>query len=86
MAAVFIIIMCACIIAVVCIDAINECFNSIIGFFFGIAFICAMAFLYDELNPTPKAIDVYKCKTTLGITYRDSVAVDSVVVWKEEIK
>ena len=31
-------------------------------------------------NPT--ALDVYRGKTTLEITYRDSVAVDSVVVYK----
>ena len=30
----------------------------------------------------PEAIDVYRGKTTLEITYRDSVAVDSVVVYK----
>ena len=30
----------------------------------------------------PNAIDVYRGKTTLEITYRDSVAVDSVVVYK----
>lgn len=28
------------------------------------------------------ALDVYRGKTTLEITYRDSVAVDSVVVYK----
>lgn len=32
----------------------------------------------------PQAIDVYQGKTTLETTYRDGVAVDSVVVWKEE--
>lgn len=34
----------------------------------------------------PQAIDVYRGKTTLEKTYRDSVAVDSVVIWKEESK
>ena len=29
-----------------------------------------------------KPIDVYRGNTTLEITYRDSVAIDSVVVWK----
>lgn len=37
-----------------------------------------------EEEPPIKPIDVYRGKTTLEITYRDSVAVDSVVVWKEE--
>ena len=31
---------------------------------------------------TPTALDVYRGKTTLEITYKDSVAVDSVVVYK----
>ena len=30
----------------------------------------------------PTALDVYRGKTTLEITYRDSVAIDSVVVYK----
>lgn len=34
----------------------------------------------------PTALDVYQGKTTLEITYRDSIPVDSVVVWKEEFK
>lgn len=32
---------------------------------------------------TPKAIDVYRGRTTLEITYKDSVPIDSVVVFKE---
>lgn len=31
----------------------------------------------------PEAIDVYKGKTTLEITYRDNTPMDSVVVWKK---
>ena len=30
----------------------------------------------------PRAIDVYKGNTTLEITYKDEVPVDSTVVWK----
>ena len=30
----------------------------------------------------PKAIDVYKGETTLEITYKDGMPIDSVVVWK----
>ena len=30
----------------------------------------------------PTALDVYRDKTTLEITYRDSVAIDSIVVYK----
>ena len=32
----------------------------------------------------PTAIDVYKGKTTLEITYRDKVPIDSTVVWKDK--
>ena len=39
-----------------------------------------LAWLNSENTPT--ALDVYRGKTTLEITYRDSVAVDSVVVYK----
>ena len=35
-------------------------------------------------KPLPRAIDVYRNQTTLQITYQDSVAIDSVVVWKEK--
>lgn len=54
---------------------------------------CAMLFIISVSlvvsiwgEKTPNAIDVYRGRTTLEITYRDSVAVDSVVVWKEETK
>ena len=33
-------------------------------------------------NYEPTALDVYRGKTTLDITYRDSVAIDSTVVYK----
>jgi hypothetical protein len=36
----------------------------------------------ENFEVKPTAIDVYRGKTTLEITYRDSVAVDSVVVYK----
>ena len=35
-----------------------------------------------ENKDTPTAMDVYQGKTTLEITYRDSIPVDSVVVFK----
>lgn len=38
----------------------------------------------DSVSNTnaPTAIDVYRGKTTLQVTYQDSIAVDSVVVYK----
>lgn len=34
----------------------------------------------------PTALDVYQGKTTLKITYEDSIAVDTIVVFKDEFK
>lgn len=39
-------------------------------------------FIFALCVNKPTALDVYRGKTTLEITYRDSVAVDSVVVYK----
>lgn len=46
-------------------------------------FILLLLGLFNVLNNTPKAIDVYRGKTTLEITYRDSIPVDSLVVYKK---
>lgn len=37
-----------------------------------------------SLKEKPKAIDVYRGKTTLEITYKDGIAVDSTVVFKNK--
>ena len=39
-----------------------------------------------EARKIPTAMDVYQGKTTLEITYRDSIPVDSIVVFKDEFK
>lgn len=61
------------------------------GVFFGILLtvllvieIGIISTIIEEPKPTP--MDVYQGKTTLEYTIRDSVKVDSVVVWKEEVK
>lgn len=38
----------------------------------------------NTAKPMPTALDVYRGKTTLEITYRDGVAIDSVVVFKNK--
>lgn len=38
--------------------------------------------IIDYQQEEPTALDVYKGKTTLEITYKDGIPVDSVVVWK----
>lgn len=40
--------------------------------------IAVLSIVIDE----PKPIDVYRNKTTLEVTYRDGVAIDSTVVFK----
>ena len=41
-------------------------------------------FLLLSYTTKPQAIDVYKGKTTLEITYKDKVPIDSTVVWKSK--
>jgi type IV secretory pathway TrbD component len=55
---------------------------------FGIFLVCFNAFTLwinaKEDDPlTPTALDVYRGRTTLQITYEDSVALDSIVVFKK---
>lgn len=52
-----------------------------IAILFGIVALVALPLEEQEI----KAIDVYRGKTTLEVTYRDSVAIDSIVVWKTKI-
>ena len=52
----------------------------------GAFFILSIAIIQDITITSPSAIDVYQGKTTLQITYRDSIAVDSVVVYKPQFK
>lgn len=37
----------------------------------------------SNIKSSPTAMDVYQGKTTLGITYKDGVPVDSIVVFKD---
>lgn len=46
--------------------------------------VLLIAAMETSKQDEPTAIDVYRGKTTLKITYVDSVAVDSVVVFKEQ--
>lgn len=63
------------------IDKIISCLCAIIC---GIIFTIVLIDYCHKDNPT--ALDVYEGKTTLEITYRDSIPVDKVVVFKEEFK
>ena len=53
----------------------------------GTLILCIVGITYIvEKNNIPTALDVYQGETTLEITYRDSIPVDSVVVFKDEFK
>ena len=56
---------------------------------YGTTFLCTLVLAVGALCiseglriTTPQAIDVYRGKTTLEITYKDSIPVDTVVVFK----
>jgi hypothetical protein len=52
-----------------------------------VIFLTAGIEIIDEYcYPSITPMDVYRGKTTLEITYKDSIAIDSTVVWKEEVK
>ena len=54
----------------------------VVGGLFMIAIGASFVMLYNTIAPIPSAIDVYRGKITLEITYRDSVAIDSIVIYK----
>jgi hypothetical protein len=44
--------------------------------------ISLIALNFIDSKFEPMAIDVYRGNTTLEITYKDSIPIDSIVVWK----
>lgn len=65
------------------IDVINGCkINTKIYVIFTFAVSCIVFAMYLINFNKPRAIDVYKGKTTLEITYKDKIPIDSTVIWK----
>ena len=53
------------------------------GMLIGLAIIGIFSICYfANMGDIPSALDVYRDKTTLEITYKDSVDIDSIVVYK----
>lgn len=52
----------------------------------GIVLFIGLCGGFEDKNPKPRAIDVYRGKTTLQITYQDTIPTDTVVIWKNEFK
>ena len=48
----------------------------------GVIILLSAYYIDTKQITKPTALDVYQGKTTLEITYRDSVAIDSTVVYK----
>ena len=46
--------------------------------------LCTVCVCGIITTSNPQAIDVYRGKTTLKITYKDSIPIDSVVVFKDK--
>ena len=57
--------------------------GNVIVFYSFILSLGILILLLFSLNE-PKAIDVYRGKITLEITYKDKVPIDSTVVWKKQ--
>ena len=82
-ALVFIIILFVCSIVTLIENKILEDTDftrTILGIFTGCSMIAM--FLIIAYLCKPKAIDVYRDKTTLEITYKNNVPIDTVVIWK----
>jgi hypothetical protein len=56
----------------------------VVGLLVGTAIVMASVFITMFTSPIPTAIDVYRGKTDLEITYRNGEIVDSTVVFKNE--
>lgn len=48
-----------------------------------VGFIIGLILVIGYINSRPRAIDVYKGKTELRITYEGDIPIDSVVVFKK---
>ena len=84
-ALVFIIILFVCSIVTLIENEILEDTDftrTILGIFTGCSMIAM--FLIIAYLCKPKAIDVYRDKTTLEITYKNNVPIYTVVVWKDK--
>ena len=60
-------------------DDESNCYVGLIGC--GITIIISLVIIATKVDE-PTALDVYQGKTTLEITYKDSIPIDSVVVFK----
>ena len=60
--------------------------SAVVGAFLMLFLILGIDTIDEYRFPSITPMDVYRGKTTLEITYRGGIAIDTTVVWKEEIK
>ena len=56
-----------------------------VGFIISIFIVMEVGLISSIIDTQPTAMDVYQGKTTLEYTIRDSVKIDSVVIFKDSI-
>lgn len=81
----FLIFAIVCIIAAIITTKIDDGPSAMFSTFAFIA-ICLSIAAIIVTDEKPQAIDVYRDRTTLQITYQDSIPTDTVVVFKPEFR
>lgn len=67
----------------ICVNIIKEEGNTVLSIVLLIIAVIGLLFIMAYINNTPTALDVYKGKTELRITYEGKTPVDSVVIYKK---
>lgn len=79
----YIILMSIATVMIICAIAISDEYSSIISIVLLIIVVIESSFIMAYIINTPTALDVYKGKTELKITYEGKIPVDSVVIYKK---
>lgn len=66
-----------------CVSAIKEEGNTTLSIVLLIIAVIGLLFIIAHISYTPTALDVYRGKTELRITYDGKIPVDSVVIYKK---
>ena len=67
----------------ICANVIKDEGHIAISIVFFIVAVIGLLFIMADISKTPTALDVYKGKTELRITYDGKVPVDTVVIYKK---
>lgn len=67
----------------ICAHVIKDEGHIAISIVFFIVTVIGLLFIMADISKTPTALDVYKGKTELRITYDGKVPVDTVVIYKK---